>query len=93
MNGSTRDISQEVCADMGNFGEEETILDCKLCVANDNSNPQQGSNSRVRTSQKKVERRLSSSNHFRKQSTMRVPPNKKDSRKLFVGGLPKSGKY
>lgn len=48
---------------------------------NDNSNPQQGTGGPVGQQVKEMPR-----------ANMLVPPTKKDSRKLFVGGLPADSK-
>jgi len=49
---------------------------------NDDSNPQQG-NTNVASSKEITNKR-----HY----MMKVPPTKRDNRKLFVGGLPGAGK-
>jgi hypothetical protein len=54
---------------------------------NDNSNPQQGPGS-VQHSESVKSASQSDSASI---TTVKVPPTKKDSRKLFVGGLPSDG--
>lgn len=69
-----------------------TIDDSKLCtLSNDDSNPQQGTNTKSRKGavdgfapSKKPDAPLQKNSS----PTGRVPSNKKDERKLFVGGLP-----
>jgi hypothetical protein len=56
---------------------------------NDNSNPQQGPGS-VRHSDAVKSASHSDSASI---STLKIPPTRKDSRKLFVGGLPSDGTY
>jgi hypothetical protein len=55
---------------------------------NDNSNPQQGPGSVLSESVKSASQSDSASI-----TTLKLPPTKKDSRKLFVGGLPSDGTY
>lgn len=61
----------------------------KQSTINDNSNPQQGSSGGTE---------LTVSGSKEKHGTpprrmFKVPPTKKDERKLFVGGLPANSKY
>jgi len=70
------------------------------CKKNDNSNPQQGTG--VRTPSPSVDAKVASmkpndpsasakTGSRPDSTTMRSPSTKKDSRKLFVGGLPSDG--
>lgn len=52
---------------------------------NDDSNPQQGTGSRTAAGMMTAQ-----SQH---RPGFKVPPTKKDSRKVFVGGLPSNGKF
>jgi len=56
---------------------------------NDNSNPQQGSGT-TRNIMTSVHHLGPLPNHGR--PSLKIPPTKKDSRKLFVGGLPVDSK-
>jgi hypothetical protein len=56
---------------------------------NDNSNPQQGPGSVHHSDSVKTASRSDSASI----TTVKIPPTKKDSRKLFVGGLPSDGTY
>ena len=55
---------------------------------NDNSNPQQGTGAGGMT-----KAALPQSNHLPVAQDFKIPPTKKDARKLFVGGLPSDGTY
>jgi hypothetical protein len=55
---------------------------------NDNSNPQQGPGSVQHSESVKSASQSDSTSVL---STLKLPPTKKDSRKLFVGGLPSDG--
>lgn len=57
--------------------------------SNDNSNPQQGTGI-VRHS---ASVKAASHPHSASFTTLKIPPTKKDARKLFVGGLPSDGTY
>lgn len=77
---------------MENFKQESD-----LAATNDNSNPQQGNGTRSTQQQTSCisnDREFSAKNtNEAKHSVSRVDPNKKEERKLFVGGLPRSGEY
>jgi hypothetical protein len=55
---------------------------------NDNSNPQQGTGAMGMTKAP-----LPQSNHLAVAQDFKIPPTRKDARKLFVGGLPSDGTY
>lgn len=68
-------------------------------LKNDYSNPQQGSGMRTpspaddapnKTTMKLEEK---TAKNLTRSNATRSPPTKKDSRKLFVGGLPSDGKF
>lgn len=69
---------------------EKDLSSLSLGVPNDNSNPQQGSKSvskKVLDDEEKDKDSLRDSSE-KKSSMSRIDPNKKEERKLFVGGLP-----
>jgi hypothetical protein len=55
---------------------------------NDNSNPQQGTGAGGM-----MKAPLPQSNHLAAAQDFKIPPTRKDARKLFVGGLPSDGAY
>ena len=60
------------------------VLGGTVTPTNDNSNPQQGTGSAKTMSSTAIQQQ-------QQQHTYKVPPTRKDNRKLFVGGLPSDG--
>jgi hypothetical protein len=64
--------------------------------SNDNSNPQQGTGGRLASSTASSPLAKNSKEASSQQPArvnLKIPPSKKDDRKLFVGGLPSDGTY
>ena len=64
-----------------------------LGKTNDNSNPQQGHAPKSNHTAEHKAHEDANPSVLTKQPANRIDPNKKEERKLFVGGLPGNGKY
>lgn len=72
---------------------EKDLSILNLGATNDNSNPQQGHAPKSTQSVENKAHENANPSSLTRQPVNRIDPNKKEERKLFIGGLPGNGKY